>query len=91
MQVTRPPLLRQLGKERSWPPGFSLGAWVIPKPGWGIPTLSSPSVGYANCCLKELDVWSDHAVHCISRGDMATVSRHNSVRNGLDAVLPSAR
>eukprot|EP00884_Botryococcus_braunii_P013095 jgi/Botrbrau1/21787/Bobra.0190s0014.1 len=43
------------------------------------------------CCLRELDVWGDHAVHCTSGGDVAIVGRHYSVRNGLDAVLISAR
>jgi hypothetical protein len=43
------------------------------------------------CCLRELDVWGDHAVHCTSGGDVAIVGRHYSVRNGLDAVLTSAR
>eukprot|EP00884_Botryococcus_braunii_P010246 jgi/Botrbrau1/19222/Bobra.0077s0122.1 len=43
------------------------------------------------CCFKELDVWGDHAVHCTSGGDVAIVGRHYSVRNGLDAVLTSAR
>lgn len=42
-------------------------------------------------CLRELDVWGDHAVHCTSGGDIAIVGRHYSVRNGLDAVLTSAR
>ena len=42
-------------------------------------------------CLRELDVWGDHAVHCTSGGDVAIVGRHYSVRNGLDAVLTSAR
>jgi hypothetical protein len=42
------------------------------------------------CCLRELDVWGDHAVHCTSGGDVAIVGRHYSVRNGLDAVLTSA-
>ena len=43
------------------------------------------------CCLRELDVWGDHAVHCTSGGDVAIIGRHYSVRNGLDAVLTSAR
>eukprot|EP00884_Botryococcus_braunii_P011717 jgi/Botrbrau1/20546/Bobra.145_2s0095.1 len=43
------------------------------------------------CCLRELDVWGDHAVHCTSGGDVAIVGRHYSIRNGLDAVLASAR
>jgi hypothetical protein len=43
------------------------------------------------CCLRELNVWGDHAVHCTSGGDVAIVGRHYSVRNGLDAVLTSAR
>jgi hypothetical protein len=43
------------------------------------------------CCLRELDVWGDHAVHCTSGGDVAIVGRHYFVRNGLDAVLTSAR
>ncbi len=42
-------------------------------------------------CLRELDVWGDHAVHCTSGGDVAVVGRHYSVRNGLHAVLTSAR
>lgn len=42
-------------------------------------------------CLRELDIWGDHAVHCTSGGDVAIVGRHYSVRNGLDAVLTSAR
>ena len=42
-------------------------------------------------CLRELDVWGDHAVHCTSGGDVAIVGRHYAVRNGLDAVLTSAR
>ena len=42
-------------------------------------------------CLRELDVWGDHAVHCTSGGDVAIVGRHYSVRNGLDIVLTSAR
>jgi hypothetical protein len=49
------------------------------------------------CCLRELtigyilDVQGDHAVHCTSGGNVAIVGRHYSVRNGLDAVLTSAR
>jgi hypothetical protein len=43
------------------------------------------------CCLKELDIWGDAAVHCTSGGDEAIVSRHYSIRNGLDAVLTSSR
>jgi hypothetical protein len=46
------------------------------------------------CCLRELDVWGDHAVHCTSGRDVnnvAIVGRNYSVRNGLDAVLTSAR
>eukprot|EP00884_Botryococcus_braunii_P022649 jgi/Botrbrau1/9068/Bobra.0376s0038.1 len=43
------------------------------------------------CCLRELDVWGDHAVHCTSGENVALVGRHYSVRNGLDAVLTSAR
>eukprot|EP00884_Botryococcus_braunii_P013276 jgi/Botrbrau1/2194/Bobra.101_2s0025.1 len=42
------------------------------------------------CCLRELDVWGDHTVHCTSREDVAIVGRHYSVHNGLDAVLTSA-
>jgi hypothetical protein len=43
------------------------------------------------CCLRELDVWKDRAVHCTSGGDVTTTGRHYSLRNGLDAVLTSAR
>ncbi len=42
-------------------------------------------------CLRELDVWGDHAVNCISWGHVAIVGRYYSARNGLDTVLASAR
>eukprot|EP00884_Botryococcus_braunii_P002648 jgi/Botrbrau1/12384/Bobra.0084s0007.1 len=35
--------------------------------------------------------YGQYAVHCTSGGDVASIGRHYSVRNGLDAVLTSAR
>eukprot|EP00884_Botryococcus_braunii_P006577 jgi/Botrbrau1/15920/Bobra.40_1s0100.1 len=47
------------------------------------------------CCLPELDLWGDHAVHCTSRreggGGCVDSRPHYSIRMGLDAVLTSAR
>jgi hypothetical protein len=42
-------------------------------------------------CLRELDVWGDHAVHCTSGGDVAIVGRHYFVQNGLHRMFTSAR